>query len=161
MWSQSGAGWWFPGNESFRSGFQARPNHCKLETDFNTFLGQRKPTSLLKHLSNASKETTCLDLGQEIKARFVCWTRPVKHFPEILNLSDVKCYTTHKSFWSLITVANNKISTVRLRPSCSTSTIGLARTGKPSSKADTVNFKEGSTTSFADKCEATNLGKSE
>ena len=32
-----------------------KPNHCKLETDFNTFLGQRKPTSLLKHLSNASK----------------------------------------------------------------------------------------------------------
>ena len=47
-------------------------NHCKLETDFKTFLGHKKPTSLLKHLSNPSKDTTCLEFGQLIKARFVC-----------------------------------------------------------------------------------------
>ena len=40
--------------------------------DFKTFLGHKKPTSLLKHLSNPSKDTTCLEFGQLIKARFVC-----------------------------------------------------------------------------------------
>ena len=35
---------------------------------FKTFLGHKKPTSLLKHLSNPSKDTTCLEFGQLIKA---------------------------------------------------------------------------------------------
>ena len=41
-------------------------------TDFKTFLGHKKPTSLLKHLSNLSKDTICLEFRQLIKARFVC-----------------------------------------------------------------------------------------
>ena len=46
----------------------------KLETVFKTVLGQRKPTSLQKTpaIYNAFKDTTCLEFGQFIKARFVC-----------------------------------------------------------------------------------------
>ena len=88
--------------------------------DFKTFLGHKKPTSLLKHLSNPSKDTTCLEFGQLIKARFVCWTGPEKHLPEILNLRGVKCSTTQKLFLSVISGANNKISIVKFWPSCST-----------------------------------------
>ena len=54
----------------------------KLETVFKTVLGQRKPTSLQKTpaIYNAFKDTTCLEFGQFIKARFVCWTGPEKTF---------------------------------------------------------------------------------
>ena len=66
MCSQFGAGWWFLGKESFVSGFQAKPNYCKLVIVLNTFFGQRKPISLLKHLFNASKGTICFKFEQII-----------------------------------------------------------------------------------------------
>lgn len=161
IWSHFEVGWWFRGKESFRCGFQAKPNHCKLETVFNTVLGHKKPTSLLKHLSSPSKETTCLQFWQLIKARFVCWTGPEKHLPEILSLSGVKCCTTQKLSLSVIYGANSKIFKVKPWPLCSTSTIGLARTDKPCSNADIVNLNEWSVESLADKWEDINLSKSE
>ena len=69
--SQLEAGICFLENDIFSSGFQAKPSHCKLVRDFSTFLGQRNPTSLLKHLTNASNGTMLLESGHVIRAKFV------------------------------------------------------------------------------------------
>ena len=81
---QLGTGRWSLGNGSSSSGFQAKPNPCKLDMVLDTFVGQRKPSPQLKRLFNSSNNMICLKFGRVIKADLF----------DKLNLSGVKCLMT-------------------------------------------------------------------